>query len=390
MNYGKSILNLWNINPEITFLNNGSFGATPKSVLYKQRQYSDEMESNPVKFVVEKSWELLDKSNAKLATFVNSKPENIAFIDNATTAVNTVLHFLIFQKKISGTILYTNHTYPAVVNALKYYEEFSDISLKMVQIPFDTTSEEIIELFEKSITDDIKIAIIDSISSATSILFPIDELSEMFNRREIISIVDAAHGVGCTKLNLENPKFDFYTSNNHKWLFAPKGSAFLYVSDKYLEQIHPLAISLFYGMSFRREFEWQGTKDLSAYIATSDSIDFYNDMGGSSILDYNSNLNYQAKKLILEKMDTYSNSDKLNTTMSTFFLSDEITIHHELSMQLRHFFHDNYKIEIPFMIFDDKVWFRITCQIFNELNDYAILINAMNDFKSSAIKQFIK
>ncbi len=390
MNFGKSILNLWNIDKDTIFLNNGSFGATPKSVLLKQRQYSDTMESNPVKFIVENSWNLLDIANSKLAALVKANPENIAFIENATTAVNTVLHFLIFQKKITGEILYTNHTYPAVVNTLKYYEKYSDIKLKMVNIPFDTSFDEIIELFQGAITKDTKIAIIDTISSATSILFPVDELAEIFNQNDIITIVDAAHGVGCTELNLENPKFDFYTSNNHKWLFAPKGSAFLYVSNKYVNEIHPLTISLFYELNFRRRFEWQGTKDLSAYIATADAIDFYNEMGGSAVLQYNSNLNIEAKKLILTNVDTYSNSNILNTVMSTYFLSDKMAIHHDLSMQLRKYFIDNYKIEIPFMIFDDKVWFRIACQIFNDLNDYKILTNAVNDFKSSAIKQFIK
>lgn len=389
MNFGKSILNLWNLDKDITFLNNGSFGATPKSVLLKQRQYSDMMESNPVKFVVESSWNLLDKANSKLAELVNVNSENVAFIENATTAVNTVLHFLIFQKNISGTILYTNHTYPAVVNTLKYYEKYSDIKLKMVDIPFDTSYDEIIEIFKGAITKDTTIAMIDSISSATSILFPIEELSDIFNQNDIITVVDAAHGVGCTEVNLENAKFDFYTSNNHKWLFSPKGSAFLYVSNKYVHEIHPLSISLFYELNFRRRFEWQGTKDLSAYIATADAIDFYNAMGGSEVLQYNSNLNVEAKKLILSNVDTYSNSNNLNTVMSTFFLSDKMTIHHDLSMQLRKCFIDIYKIEIPFMIFDDKVWFRIACQIFNELNDYKILANAINDFKSSAIKQFV-
>jgi len=389
MEYGKSILNLWNINPDITFLNNGSFGATPKSVLQKQRYYSDIMESNPVEFIIEKSWELLDIANKKLADLVNAKPANISFIENATTAVNSALHFLIFQKKISGEIIYSNHTYPAVINTLKYYEKYSDITLKMVDIPFNSDSDEILKIFRNAITNETKIALIDSISSATSIVFPIESLSELFLENDIITVVDAAHGVACTDLNLQNAKFDFYTSNNHKWLYSPKGSAFLYVSDRFIDEIHPLTISLFYGMNFRREFEWQGTKDLTAYIATADAIDLYYDLGGKSILNYNRQLNYEAKKMILENLDTYTTENSMNTVMSTFFLSDKIKINSELSMNLRKYFMNNYKIEIPFMIFDNKVWFRITCQIFNELSDYEKLIPALIDFNKNGIKNFV-
>ena len=385
MNYGKSILNLWNLDRDITFLNNGSFGATPKSVLKAQREYSDFMEKNPVSFIVDHSKTLLNTSIEKLSSLVNANPQNITFIENATTAVNSVLHFLIFQKKLKGEILYSNHTYPAVINTLKYYEEFSDITLKLVDIPYPVSNDEIISIFQNAISADSKFAVIDSISSATSILMPVDELSQIFKQNGIITVVDGAHGVGCTDLDLSNPDFDFYTSNNHKWMFAPKGSAFLYVSDKFVNEIHPPVISLFYGGGLRSEFEWQGTKDLSAWIATGNAIDFYHSNGGKETFEYNKQLLKDAKKLILSNVDTYSISDDMNTVLSTFFLSDKIEITHDTTMQFRKFFYEKYKIEIPFMIFDNKLFFRITCQIFNELNDYDILCNAIKDFKESGM-----
>ena len=388
--YGNSIKHLWNLDSNIVFLNNGSFGAAPKKVLEAQRWYSDFMEKNPVSFIIEHSRNLLNIANSKLSNLVKAKPDNLAFVENATTAVNSVLHYLIFQKKMSGEILYTNHTYPAVVNALKYYEKFSDITLKLVSIPYPANDDIILDTFTESISDKTIIALIDSISSSTALVFPIDKLSELFASHNIISVVDGAHGVGCTELDLSAAKFDFYTSNNHKWLYAPKGSAFLYVNDKYLNDIHPLSISLFYGMGFRAEFEWQGTKDLTAWIATADAVDFYHEMGGIEILEYNRTLNCQAKDLILKNFATYSCDDMMNTVMSTYFLSDKIKISHDTTMELRKYFYDNYKIEIPFMAFDDKIWFRIACQIFNDLSDYKTLVDALNDFNQTGIKTFIK
>jgi isopenicillin-N epimerase len=390
MKYGKSILNLWNLNPEITFLNNGSFGATPKSILAKQREYQDLMEKNPVEFVIDIATPMINEANLALAKLVNCKPENITFVENATTAVNSALNFLLFQNKIEGEILYSNQTYPAVINTLKYYEQNCNVKLKCVNIPYPADNSTIINEFKDAITPNTKIAVIDTISSATGMIFPYNELSKLFKNNNIITIVDGAHAVGCIDVDLSNPDFDFFTSNNHKWLFAPKGSASLWTSDRFINDIHPLAISLFYRLGYRREFEWQGTKDLTTWIATKDAIDFYYEMGGKEILEYNNKTIRDAKKLILSEIDTYSIDNDMNCSLSTFFFSDKIEITPDISMRLRKYFIQNYKIEIPFMIFDNKIWFRITAQIYNEFNDYQILVDALKDFSVFGINEFLK
>ncbi|MDX9789827.1 MAG: aminotransferase class V-fold PLP-dependent enzyme [Candidatus Kapabacteria bacterium] len=386
LKYGKHLLSLWNLNKDVVFLNNGSFGATPISILEAQNSYKYLLEKTPVTFMLEESEQILNTSRAKIANLTHADVNNICFVDNATSAVNSALHFLIFQKKLSGEIIYTNHTYPAIVNTLLYYEKYSDIKLRRIHIPFLTDHEEIIEIFRKSISSDTKVVLLDGVASTSSIIFPYDTLSEIFSENGIITIVDAAHGIGCTNLDLSNPKFDFYTSNNHKWLFSPKGSAFLYVSERFRDEIHPPIISMFYNSSMIREFEWQGTKDLSKWIASGDAVDFYLRYGGNEIIKHNTELIRDAKRLIISKFDTYSTNDSLNTSLATFFLSDKIKISPDITMKLRRHFLDNYSIELFFGIIEDAVFFRISAQIFNDLSDYMILCDALNDFRTKGFR----
>ena len=88
-------------------------------------------------------------------------------------------------------------------------------------------------------------------------------------------MLDAAHGIGMIPLHLDDLGASFVTSNCHKWLCAPKGSAFLHVRRDLQGEIHPLTIS--HGRTFPlvaggktrflHEFDWVGTRDVSAFLA---------------------------------------------------------------------------------------------------------------------------
>lgn len=384
MNYGKDLLELFNIDRDIIFLNNGSFGATPLKVLEYQSVYKKNMEKNPLEFFLEISPKAISESREKLAKLIKVNCENICFVDNATTGVNSVLNFLINQIKINGKILYTNHTYPAVINTLKYYEKYFGIELLQLEIPYPTDKQQIFDIIQNTDLKGVKIALIDSISSATSLVFPFNELSTFFKSIGIITLVDGAHGVGCLDLNFEDANFDFFTSNCHKWLFSPKGSAFLYVSDRFKNEIHPQTISLFYNSGLIREFEWQGTKDTTSWIAVSSAIDFYFEMGAGKIIEYNNNLIINAKEIISESNGTLVADNLINACMSTFLLDIEPDFTTQnTTINLRKFFLKKYNIELPFMIFDNKIWFRITAQLFNQISDYQYLTLCLVDFKSN-------
>src|SRR3954465_17948 len=85
---------IWMLNPEVTFLNHGSFGSCPRPVLAYQQQLRDRLEYEPVQFLVRELEPLWDAARESLAAFIGAPAEEVVFVQNATMGVNTVLHSL--------------------------------------------------------------------------------------------------------------------------------------------------------------------------------------------------------------------------------------------------------------------------------------------------------
>jgi isopenicillin-N epimerase len=378
MQFGKNIKNLWHLNPDVTFLNHGSFGAVPKPVLEAQTRYSELMENEPVEFYLKIVPELMERSRKRLADFIHCSPENLVFTDNATQSINTILFSLIPKIEKGSEILYNSQIYPAIRQTLIHYSSIFDIKLKEIYIPYPTTTDEIIEIYKSQITKDTKIAIIDQVSSGTAINYPVKELTKLFKDNGIITVIDGAHSAGIIDLNIDEIGCDFYTGNCHKWLFSPKGAAFLWINDDFKDKIHPLTISLYYKQGLIKEFEWQGTKDVSQWISVFDAIEFFESFGKMEIIEHNRNLNLRAKHFIIDNFKTVTCDDDLNQALTTFFFTDKIKIEPATANELRTKLYNKYKIEFPFFAFDNKLWFRISAQIYNEFEDYKLIPEILN------------
>ncbi|MGA2297440.1 MAG: aminotransferase class V-fold PLP-dependent enzyme, partial [FCB group bacterium] len=296
MEFGHKIRNKWLLDENITFINHGSFGATPIKVLGAANRYTEELEREPLKFILEDYFGLIRKTADKIASFFGTKEENLVFVDNATTGVNTVLRALQHQFKPGDELLTVNHVYPAVRNAMQYIADVTGAKYVEIDIPFPTGgNEQIIEIVKKSLTTKTKIAIFDHITSSTGIIFPVKELAELCRQNGTYCLIDGAHAPGMLDLNIPDINADWYVGNLHKWLFAPKGCAILWASDYTKDLIHPLSISLEYKQGFTHEFDWTGTKNPAPFLAASDALDFYNELGKNEIISYIHNLAVDAR-----------------------------------------------------------------------------------------------
>jgi isopenicillin-N epimerase len=386
MNFGKETRNLFLLKEDIKFLNHGSFGGTPKKVMDAFIDYNYRLEQQPINFLLEEYPILLQITYQKLAGFLRTSPENLVFVENATNAINNVLSYLENKLKAGDEIVITNHVYPAVKNALihlskKIYIEIIEVDL---MIPI-SDEDEIIEEISSHFTERTKILIIDHITSPTAVVFPVEKLIKLCNERGIINIIDGAHAPGQIFLNIDEIQPDFYTGNCHKWLYNPKGAAFLYVAPAYQKDFHPLVISNNYMNGFREEFEWIGTRNPTAYLTVTDSIDFYNSLGQENIITYCHNLALQASKLIAEKTgaEIIAPAD-MTANMVSFCLNTGVNgcspIQNSNADELRKYFYHNYGIEVPFMNISNEILFRISAQIYNYLEEYEYFADKLNEF----------
>jgi isopenicillin-N epimerase len=275
----------WSFPPGITFLNHGSFGACPVTVRAAQQRIRDRMELEPCAFLVRELEPLLDQARTRLATFVGADPDDLAFVPNTTTAVSTVLACLDFR--LGDEVLTTTHVYGAVRNALQRQLEGTGARLVEAPVPFPISApHKVVDAVLAAVTPKTRLAVLDHITSPTALIFPIQALVAALAERGIDTFVDGAHAPGQVPVDIRAIGAAYYAGNCHKWLCAPKGSAFLYVRGDRQPEIRPLITS--HGASsprrdrsrFRLEFDWVGTTDPSAYLTVPQALDLPIGWGG--------------------------------------------------------------------------------------------------------------
>ncbi|HEY5373144.1 MAG TPA: aminotransferase class V-fold PLP-dependent enzyme [Polyangiaceae bacterium] len=269
----------FSLDPKVSYLNHGAFGACPRVVQDAQRQFRDLLEHNPVHFFMRELERRLDETRAILGPFLGSKPDDLGFVPNATAGVNTVLSALEFET--GAELVINDHTYPACRNAVQYWAARRGLQTRIAKIPFPVSSpEELTEAILAEVTPRTKLVLLDHVTSPSGLIMPLETLVSTLHERGIDTLVDGAHGPGMLPLDLERLGAAYYTGNLHKWCCAPKGAAFLWVRRDRQALIHPLVISHGWAAPrtdrprFLLEFDWPGTLDASAILSIPKALEF--------------------------------------------------------------------------------------------------------------------
>lgn len=278
--FGRELRGLWELAPEGAFLNHGSFGACPKSVLAAQARVRAAMESQPDVFFRREIHPRDDESEsplraaaARLAAFVNAPAGQVAFVENATLGVQSVVGSVPLGP--GDEILITSHTYNAVRLMVEARCAATGAGACVVEIPIPSSAADIVARFEAAATSKVRLAIIDHITSPTALVMPLDRIIAVLHRAGARVLVDGAHGVGQVPLDLAALGADWYVSNAHKWLYAPRGCAMLFAAAGVAQITRPTVVSHYIERGFPASFDWVGTRDYSPWLAIPAAIDFH-------------------------------------------------------------------------------------------------------------------
>lgn len=380
----------WLLEPDITFLNHGSFGATPRVVLAKQHELRLRMEGEPVRFMVRELEALLDGARAELAAFLGADPEGLAFVPNATAGVNAVLRSLDLDKH--DELLVTNHEYNACRNALEHVASQESARIVVVDIPFPIASpEDVVARVLERVTDRTRLFLIDHVTSQTALIMPVERLVAEMRERGIDTLIDGAHAPGMLPLDLPSIGAAWYAGNLHKWVCAPKGAAFLYTAENRRYTVHPIATS--HGANSTRtdrsryllEFDWTGTYDPTAYLSVPTAIRFIGSLvpgGWPEVMRRNHDLALRGRDILAHSLGIQPPApDNMLGSMAALPLPDGTSASAPslYGDPLQDLLLERFNIEVPIVPWPapPKRLIRISAQLYNSADEYERLAEAL-------------
>ncbi len=305
----SSFARFWRLDPDVSFLNHGSFGACPVAVLERQAELRDELEREPVDFLVRRLPERLAEVRAVLGGFLGAEPDDLAFVPNATTGVNAVLGSLDLNP--GDELLTTTHAYPGCRNALAHACARTGARLVVADVPFPLEGEdEVVAPVLAAVSPRTRLALLDHVTSPTALVFPIERLVGALRERGVETLVDGAHAPGMVPVDLDRLGAGWYTGNAHKWLCSPKGAAFLHVREDLQTGARPAVTSLGYSevaspARFRAEFDWTGTCDPTPWLTIPAALDALASLlpgGWSEVMTRNRALALEARDVLGETL----------------------------------------------------------------------------------------
>jgi len=279
---------LFLLDQDFHYLNHGSFGACPAPVFDEYQRWQRELERQPVDFLGRRAAGLLAEARRVLAQYLGCGADDLVYSPNPTTAVNAIARSL--KLRAGDEILATDHEYGAMDRTWRFLCRTSGARYVPRAIPLPAAGpEQFLELFWAGVTERTRVIFISHITSPTALRFPVEAICERARTAGILTIVDGAHAPGQIGLDLSRLGADFYTGACHKWLCAPKGTAFLYARPEAQALLEPLVVSWGWepeqpGPSpFIDQQQWQGTRDISAYLAVPAAIEFQRTQGWDGV-----------------------------------------------------------------------------------------------------------
>jgi len=388
---GNPLAQHWTLDPRIDFLNHGSFGACPKPVLEAQTELRARMERQPLQFLARDLEGLLDEARGDLARFIWADPDDLAFVPNATSGVNTVIRSL--ELEPGDELLTTDHAYNACRNALRWQER-RGAKVVVAAVPWPIAGPpQVVDAVLGAVTARTRLALLDHVTSPTGIIFPVEEIVGRLQERGIDSLIDGAHAPGMMPLDLRGIGAAYFTGNCHKWLCAPKGAAFLYVRRDRQQRIRPLTIS--HGANaartersrFRLEFDWTGTDDPTPFLCIPHALRFLGSLfpgGWPDLIERNHALAVRGRKLLCEALRVEAPApEEMLGSLASVPLPDAKgkmplargVFWHPLQRALL----ERHDIEVPVMPFPalPRQLIRISAQAYNSEDQFARLATAL-------------
>ncbi len=373
------------LDPDIHYLNHGSFGACPRPVFEEYQRWQLELERNPIDYFTRQLKGLfsketggpLEQARNELAAYVNADPIGMIFTPNVTVALNAIANSL--QLMPADEVLTTDHEYGTILATWERKCASVGAILKKVQLPLPVnTQQDFVDQFMAQVSPRTKVILLSHITSATALVLPIKEICIQARKLGIITVIDGAHAVGHLDLDMLDIAADFYTSNCHKWLLTPKGTAFLYVHPSQRDRFQPLVISWaeINQPSFSLRHEMWGTRDMAAFLSIPKALEFrqINEWSNRSVEARKIVLAYRVKFAALCERDLICDESWLGQMASILLPANT------KPLQLWNYLWDEFKIEAMITKWQAEPILRLGFNAYNSKAEMDLLFQAISTY----------
>lgn len=370
---------IWSIDPQVTYLNHGSFGPPPQVVRESRRTWIDRLDADPMDFFVRHQEQLLNDVVARLAAFVGAKASDLALVDNATYGMNAVAANV--SLATGDEVLLTDHEYGAVHRIWKRACDRSDAKLRIAKLPFPPQStEEVVSAIAGHFGPRTRLLVVSHVTSPTALILPVQEICAAAREANIATCIDGPHAVAMLPLDLTALDCDYYTASCHKWLSATLGTGFLYVHPRRQANFQPLNLS--WGRTqedrptaWHEEYLWPGTRDMSGFLSIPAAIDF---LQAAPIAAFRNRGHYLAKRGA-EMVNAITGYEPVGDVDRWYRTMVPAELPPGEALQFRDAIWRRAKIHVPIIAWGDRRFVRISCHLYNSRHDVELLAETIRE-----------
>jgi isopenicillin-N epimerase len=377
----------WLLDPDITYLNHGTVGAPPRRVLNAQQALRDEMERQPARFMLRElngeqpvPWRRetrLREAIGCVAPFLRCRPEDLVFVPNVTTGLNAVIRSV--PLAAGDEVVIADLAYGAVAMTAKEVTRERGAVLRTVEVPCPLrAAADVVDTFTRALTDRTRLVIVDHVTAPSALVLPVAAIAAACHARGVPILVDGAHAPGSIAVDIPSLGVDWYSANLHKWAHAPRSCGILWAKPEHQATLRHPVVSWGTGRGFHKEFEHHATIDPTAFLAAPEGIALLREWDFQAVLAYMHALARQAAHLLSERWETDITAPlEMFGAMVTVPLPPQAgtTVDDATRLRLALFVED--RIEVPIHAWRDRLWTRVSAQVYNDAADIERLADAV-------------
>ena len=386
--FGDAIRSEWPIEPGAIYLNHGTVGVAPRRVLAAQQAIREEIERHPSRFLLRELTSIgvghpsgkvprMRQAAAAVAEFLGARAEDLAFVDNATTGANAVLRSFPFEA--GDEILVTDLGYGGVTNAATFAARQRGASIRAVTTPYPVRSaSELTEAIVAAIGPRTRLAVIDHITSQSSLILPLPEIAAACHARGVAVLADGAHAPGAIALDIPSLGVDWYVANLHKWMWVPRASGIIWAAPDRQVGLHPAVVSWGLDQGMSAEFDLPGTRDPSSHLTAPTALALMREYGVDNVRQYNHTLAWSGAHHLAQRWGTkFEVPESMVGTMATLEMPERIGKTTEEALTVRDRLLFDHNVEVQVHSFRDRMHVRICGQVYNTMQDIDRLADAV-------------